>query len=679
MNWIKRLLKKAQVWQNAPAARGDEFAAQVKELYRLTYLYFSVQDRIRNSADQYMQRFINILDNLSARIVKVGEGIRKQLLPVMENWLRTHALTNPSGWARARMEGEFEEVTGEQAIDTALWEIRHYRDYGEDVNPFQAIYDDVNKLDWVQQTARDWIMNEDDETLTEVFGMPQGVDPVDWAAQVPIDDPLGMLGISNFDEMKDYFPDHVLREVAYLLNMKLAFPRWYNKWKREGIDQTRATVERNYNILQEADPRAVGPFISAINIALNTVHQNGSMLEYLPGIDDRMVEMELKELSNGAYTDQWDQQVETLFTPEQLPIQQQRAARAYTWLHKIAGDVQIDWGDYEQQVIEYLNDLAYKTESRQQELMNYNPQFEQLRSQLAEVGFPNPDQAIQALQSDDYWTNYQVYKQLSELYYQIPYNDPRRQYIEQLKVEIRNITDQHDKSTFSFQDAQQFAVQVIQQSKNRLMKIQALISKAISNIPDWGGSSIDITPDDPPSDFASSPPNYGSPISGAQISVGKQVAWGGPASFTLFVDWDENSDEIVKIEVDDILEGGDTDFFADNTITADYFNLVSELQHPGRSAQQQDKILTLYTARPAEHRQQYLEAHEIPPNIFLTSSYQSAVGMSQDFSKRDVWRVRIKSRYLVQTMNAPQEQWYQVKSQAGMVPVESIRLVDSWE
>lgn len=258
-----------------------------------------------------MRRFDNILKNLSNSIVKVGESVKSQLVDVFEMWLSSHALTNPKAWASARVR-EDEDADGQQLIENAIYELKRYEEYGPKVNPFMAIYNQINQLGRIQEDAREWLINEDPEILTEVYGMPVGADVYDWASSYQIDDPLGLMGISNFEEI----PDAVNPDVAMLLYEYVVFPRWYGKWSSEGIDETRETVENNFKVLQSANPHNVGEFISAINIGLNTVHQNGSMLEYLQGADDRAIRNELKLLSNGAYTDEWNDEIESLFTPE---------------------------------------------------------------------------------------------------------------------------------------------------------------------------------------------------------------------------------------------------------------------------------------------------------------------------------------------------------------------------
>lgn len=341
--------------------------------------------------------------------------------------------------------------------------------------------------------------------------------------------------------------------------------------------------------------------------------------------------------------------------------------------------VQVQTGQYEQKVTEYLVDLAYRSESRQQELQGYNPNLEQIRQELIAVDYPDPNGAIRAFQQEDYAPIYQVYRTLSEGYYNAPYNSPLRPRIEALKDEVRRIADWRDTSSFTQADAQQMAQQIIGQSRNRMQQIVQLIQESIARLQEWNGSEILVEPDDPPSSIGFNNPDWCSPITTAQVYVGQQTGWGGKAGFTLFGDWDEQ-DNLVKVEVDDILEGGDTDFFQDIGIQSDYFALVSELKNPGRSQQQMDKVLTLYTARPVEHRDQFLNTTSIPPNLFLTSSYEDAEARRRDYnSKLDIWKVRIRARYVLNTMDSPGVRWYQVKAQQGMVPVESMRLIDAWE
>lgn len=131
--------------------------------------------------------------------------------------------------------------------------------------------------------------------------------------------------------------------------------------------------------------------------------------------------------------------------------------------------------------------------------------------------------------------------------------------------------------------------------------------------------------------------------------------------------------------VDDVLEAGDPDFFRDPEVEKAYFDAVSAIREPGRSAREAEKVLTLYTARPIKDRADYERVREIPSNVFLTTSFDEAEGYAVDFGKRDVWALRIKKKYLVSTLDTPRVQNYQTYSHSGKVPVERTELVAKGE
>jgi len=126
-----------------------------------------------------------------------------------------------------------------------------------------------------------------------------------------------------------------------------------------------------------------------------------------------------------------------------------------------------------------------------------------------------------------------------------------------------------------------------------------------------------------------------------------------------------------KIIIDDVLEHGDKDFFIDNNVEEDYFQLINNLRNPNK----QDKIITVYTARPMKDREIYLDKSEIPPGIFVASSYNFAEGFAIDNKPRDIWKIKINSKYLIETLNDPSSgKQYQVIGKQN-IPVEKISLI----
>lgn len=151
-----------------------------------------------------------------------------------------------------------------------------------------------------------------------------------------------------------------------------------------------------------------------------------------------------------------------------------------------------------------------------------------------------------------------------------------------------------------------------------------------------------------------------------EVSVGKG-SYGTP-TFTLFV-----TDDGKITEVEDVLEGGDEDFFRSPKGQADYFNLVNEIRHPGSSSK--GKVVTLYTARPTRDRERYEGARDIPANIFLASTLDEAEGLASDLGSsevRDVWKVRVDTRHLVKTLDTPRVKHYQTTDRT---PVQDIDLI----
>jgi hypothetical protein len=145
-------------------------------------------------------------------------------------------------------------------------------------------------------------------------------------------------------------------------------------------------------------------------------------------------------------------------------------------------------------------------------------------------------------------------------------------------------------------------------------------------------------------------------------------------TFTLFID-----KETGKIEqIEDILEGGDTDFFdgpQGPTLAKAYFDLIKEIKHPGSS--QTGKDILLYTARPVKDRRQFEGARTLPPNLFLANSLDHVEGLANDLgggTKRDVWKVRINTRYLVLTNDAGRVKYYQIVGDKP-VPVQNLELI----
>lgn len=138
--------------------------------------------------------------------------------------------------------------------------------------------------------------------------------------------------------------------------------------------------------------------------------------------------------------------------------------------------------------------------------------------------------------------------------------------------------------------------------------------------------------------------------------------------FSLFV---ESTGKVASIE--DLLEGGDTDFFRSTADQQDYFNLVHEIQKPGST--QQGKWVKVYTARPVKDRRTYEGAHSVPANIFLATTLDEAEGLSRELpghGVRDVWSMLVNTRDVVLTLDMGRLKHYQAVRET---PVRNMELV----
>jgi hypothetical protein len=220
------------------------------------------------------------------------------------------------------------------------------------------------------------------------------------------------------------------------------------------------------------------------------------------------------------------------------------------------------------------------------------------------------------------------------------------------------------------EEAEKHEEQIFQQIDSSIQKAQKIIQETISNLGErYFGSQIEIetTPRTKPQAPLSTEdfeiPSYDS----FYVHVGKRNT-----SFGLFFDGD-------RYEIDDVLDAGDEDFFTSENpkMEQDYFLLVNELRHPGKSKIEDEKIITLYTARPTKDREKYENSKIVPSNIFLTTSFSEAEGYGIDFGGRDLWRIRIKKKYLILSLNFGTVKNYQTFGKEKFVPVEEIEFLGS--
>lgn len=315
----------------------------------------------------------------------------------------------------------------------------------------------------------------------------------------------------------------------------------------------------------------------------------------------------------------------------------------FEWLNEETSHISIGYTDLTKalnqrydHLLDYIKERQYQTS-----IFQTDKWLKEIEQKLAH--YPLLPNLLRALQSknihyimDQYakireWLNVQPYKQtenLRDLTYKI------WTYIDTFKPNDNDAAEKQLKEKVS---------EAIAGTQKEMEKVRQLITGAISRIA-WKGSHVHIEAQ-PAED------EQGiliEPNDSAYITIGRGEF---APSFSLF-----NIDD--KMIIDDVIEADETDFFPNSEIKSDYFGLINELRNPGSTTK--GRILTLYTARPKKDRQQLLSSTTLPVNIFLTNDFSHAEGLSIEYGQeRDIWKIRIDSKYLTQTLDGPVK-YYQV-------------------
>lgn len=308
-----------------------------------------------------------------------------------------------------------------------------------------------------------------------------------------------------------------------------------------------------------------------------------------------------------------------------------------------------------------LKQVAEKTIDRinekkhQVSLFNVDDFFKEISTQFAD--YPYIKNLLNALKSKNKNYIFDQYRKLSDWASQK--SQDHRGIVRKIFI-YWDWMDNQEGLLLAEKDIENAYQKAMQDTEIEMNKIQNIIQSAISRIPHWNNSPIHIE-----AYYAEN--EQGIMLeggNGAEISLGTGE-WN--PSFSLF-----QIDE--KIVIDDVLEGGDTDFFENSEIQADYFNLINEIRKPGST--NKGKTLTLYTARPKKDREQLINSPVLPKNIFLTNDFAHAEGLGIDLGgNRDIWKIRIDSRYLTQTLDGPIK-YYQITANNAPAQMFLLQVAD---
>lgn len=328
--------KIAQIWM----VDSDTFEEQLSALYELEYKYSMLRDRPFNGMPKRQE---NILNKLESELSNILLLIKEVLISTFDNWLEHHALLSADSWSRKRVEDDEElhygEI-GEDAYQSMASEYVKYAMGDKRYNPLDLIkvynselYKIINKamnnlnnfpsiknmLVQFLPDYRDRLMDDFRDRGLEDFNMLQGkqfkteeevenyvesltIDDVDAESLMFIDDPASFIEIANNTGLAS--------DILFEFYKNFVFPLWSKYWMAQGIDKTRKNVQKVYDQLMNMDEDNIRESIATINIALNTAHQNGEMLEYIEQqTGDYNLRATLDSLSAGEKVEEWNEEL----------------------------------------------------------------------------------------------------------------------------------------------------------------------------------------------------------------------------------------------------------------------------------------------------------------------------------------------------------------------------------
>ena len=338
-NWYRIAIKQeaaldVPIWEHK--AMEEPFSNALSAMYELEYKRSMMDSHGFRGAPQ---RQDNMLKQLEARLVENTSYVRKTLLAVLKNWLSNHALLSPQTWANARVRND-EDTEMEEGgkFGNMIWEYLRYekpdssRSHKDrNIKFHQLVNNAYNNPNFPEfnNTIGEFFLPDyknmlydelSSDGLEEFNNMYRHENPFQTEEQAEeyIDnittenlDLESLLYFEDFDSFEKYMEmagnaDSILKEFY----QNFVFPIWADKWKAEGIEETRRLVEEAYKNLKKASPKDIGNLIVATQTALTVSHQTGDMIEY---VDQFTGESDLNalmnSLSDGKNVEEWNQEL----------------------------------------------------------------------------------------------------------------------------------------------------------------------------------------------------------------------------------------------------------------------------------------------------------------------------------------------------------------------------------
>jgi len=354
MNWY-RYIKLAQI---DIKYQPEDFSDYIQALYELEYKYSAVKSYQFNG---HPRRRENILNSLKKNLTNIINHIKVIILKVFSNWLSSHALLSSGEWGKQRMMNSLEVFKDEYGnsmnspgYDLSINLLNHFmNDYighvfnfnrqKTNVINFQVILEKMANniedfpvfrkfLEHEAENHKEFLLTDLEEEGYEEFGsrfcsnyytyfseFASDIKAREFIQNLSLDDIgadqiLEFTGIGedieSFAAYVDINSDLSIPALLQEMYAYFVFPLWYKRWEKEGIEQTRANIQKIYDDLRNSDPNNIEDTVIKIDRAINTSHQTGSMLEYLEEFtSSENLSSVLDEISSKTNVDGWNEEL----------------------------------------------------------------------------------------------------------------------------------------------------------------------------------------------------------------------------------------------------------------------------------------------------------------------------------------------------------------------------------
>lgn len=292
-----------------------ELSENLSTLYEWEYKYHLISQ----ATNMHPKRKENILKLVENGLTHIIDYITDALKIIFKKWLDQHAILDPHKWAETRYQ-EALDLGYEKDIDYIRSEYTRYaEDNGQDFNDKFIKFNIHYLKDWLELFKSDVInMKSEDLEYSQQSGdnesEQQFIQEIDMITNIDLDNENDLHFFIN-EYVFNYFDDlstlmtvieqsneYVFKDMCINFMEKITFPLWFDEWSSQGIEDTRNDLEQVYENLETIDKHPISNRIVIINQALNSVHQTGSMLDYINQEFSDVDKKFLDSLSNTSET-----------------------------------------------------------------------------------------------------------------------------------------------------------------------------------------------------------------------------------------------------------------------------------------------------------------------------------------------------------------------------------------